>query len=1166
VIYAGTGEHFTNDIDGAGMFKSTDKGLTWTQIADPSVYPDFENVSRIIVNPADENMVLATTRSSVWGAFSTAIYKTTDGGITWRKVRSSTNEQYDDLDFSPADFNLQFAAVEGRGVIKSTDAGETWVWANNGMNVSGRIEIAISSLDPARIWASVEGTSSGNGSDLYVSFDGAATWSLVTAGTGTNHDFLGGQGWYNNTLVPHPYDVDAVYVGGVDVWKFTLGTGTTPTSYLGVYENGIEKFMSFVNFGGEYYNGALDRGTYTLDQLPNVEVRFGQGTQFAYRFTVGGQGSGVPVPEYIYRDYVEVPFQVWDVSANRQLMVSFRDQQEDGAWNLIPQNTQSTTTSEHSREYLYIHNTTYSATANSAFTINGGHVVDQLFFFWPVLAPQATFDPLALPVSNLAIQKIAGVKRQYITTVISDVYGQINGPNQFEQSSRLLGIHPDQHNLVIIPGDNQAKTFSLLAATDGGIYQSLSTTDPGAVDGDFTYVSEGLNTTQFYSADKAPGEERFFGGMQDNGSWYTPAGTVSSATSRFDYGFGGDGFDAVWNNSNSLEMIGSSQYNRFGKTLDGGTNWYLASTGLYEGASPLDNWPFVSRIANSKLYPTRLFTVGAGGVYYSENFGSSWIKTPIGSDLWGFHNSYDVVVSEANPDVIWAGGYMSAVERLFVSDNGGKLFRPTFNYEGQEMGYVTGIGTHPVDHKTAFALFSFAGKPKILKTSDLGLTWNDISGFDGTGDRGFPDVAVNCLFVFPNDTSHLWAGTEIGIVESMDGGATWGLLVGNMPPVTITDFKLTDDQLTIATYGRGIWSVQLPGLTLPALVQQAYMTPTGDFKLEVTYRHAYDSTKIFVGTALMATIVGNQPGQVTETIQNRGFEGFVKVRLESYLNGIRVRSIEKEVLLFDPKPAATSYGTNFYNSTGEFVGRGFSIKSELGFKNFALHSAHPYKENTELVQVLKTPVVVAQADAFLSYMDIAIVEPGDVGTLFGDADFWDYVIVEGTTDGVNWKPFEVGYDARKDPSWLDAYLGSRDINYTYYRKNRIDMQKTFAAGDTVMVRFRLFSDPGAIGWGWVIDDVYIQEEPLGIDGEATVGVKLWPNPISREETLRLDIKGADPTARIQVLTLDGRVVRSYQLDKPNQQLSINPAMLAPGVYVVILHQEGKTVSQKLVVQ
>ena len=115
------------------------------------------------------------------------------------------------------------------------------------------------------------------------------------------------------------------------------------------------------------------------------------------------------------------------------------------------------------------------------------------------------------------------------------------------------------------------------------------------------------------------------------------------------------------------------------------------------------------------------------------------------------------------------------------------------------------------------------GLPKILKTEDLGQTWLDISGFDpatGLSDRGFPNVASHSFLCFPNNPDHIWVGTEIGIIETLNGGDSWALLNSNMPMVNILDMKIQDDQVILATYGRGIWSV-----TIPEIEQEILFAP-----------------------------------------------------------------------------------------------------------------------------------------------------------------------------------------------------------------------------------------------------------------------------------------------------------------------------------------------------
>ncbi len=184
-----------------------------------------------------------------------------------------------------------------------------------------------------------------------------------------------------------------------------------------------------------------------------------------------------------------------------------------------------------------------------------------------------------------------------------------------------------------------------------------------------------------------------------------------------------------------------------------------------------------------------------------------------------------------------------------------------------------------------------------------------------------------------------------------------------------------------------------------------------------------------------------------------------------------------------------SYQNNFNDllSADFFGDTQFSIKKETGFVDGAIHSIHPYPEagsgpNLNFIYELRVPIKVKTADASIKFDEIVLVEPGDPGTRFGDAKFYDYVIVEGSTDGgANWKPFIDGYDSRDYTPWLTKYNGSIISNISQgigdpslFRPRTINMLNKFKAGDEVVIRFRLFSDPGAAGWGWAIDNLKIQ--------------------------------------------------------------------------------------------
>lgn len=184
-----------------------------------------------------------------------------------------------------------------------------------------------------------------------------------------------------------------------------------------------------------------------------------------------------------------------------------------------------------------------------------------------------------------------------------------------------------------------------------------------------------------------------------------------------------------------------------------------------------------------------------------------------------------------------------------------------------------------------------------------------------------------------------------------------------------------------------------------------------------------------------------------------------------------------------------NYQNNFDNlSAADFFGdTQFSIITPAGFSNGAIHSVHPYPEagsgpNLNFVYQLRIPIRVKAQDATVKFDEIVLVEPGQPGAPFGSADFFDYVVVEGSKNGgLTWTPIADGYDSRDNADWLAKYNSSIVANIsqgvgdpTLYRPRILNLLNKFAVGDEVVIRFRLFCDPGAAGWGWAIDNLKIQ--------------------------------------------------------------------------------------------
>ena len=237
VIWVGTGEaNSRNSISpGAGVFRSTNGGDTWTFVGLAAT----QHIGRIVVHPNDPNTAWVAALGHAWGPNpERGIYKTTDGGQTWRKVLFVSNQAGAvDIAMDPANPDVLLASTwqrvrgpwflnsggPGSGLWRSTDGGEHWTRVTQGLPTTtlGRIGVAFAPSNHLVAYALVEADSNPNPaslrrgfvpdstkrqhlqSGLFRSEDGGLSWTRMN--TDNNRPF-----YYSQVRVD-PQNPDRVY-------------------------------------------------------------------------------------------------------------------------------------------------------------------------------------------------------------------------------------------------------------------------------------------------------------------------------------------------------------------------------------------------------------------------------------------------------------------------------------------------------------------------------------------------------------------------------------------------------------------------------------------------------------------------------------------------------------------------------------------------------------------------------------------------------------------------------------------------------------------------------------------------------------------------------------------------------------------------------------------
>ncbi|NNG10680.1 MAG: glycosyl hydrolase, partial [Arenibacter sp.] len=223
ILYCGMGEHAPRGVMtsyGDGVYKSTDAGKTWKKMGLEAT----QHIARIVIHPTNPDIVYVAAQGALYGPNKErGIYKSTDGGLTWKNTlfvndltgcsELSMDANYPEIMYAAMWHhqrkpNIVISGGEGSGMYKSIDGGENWFKIEKGLpKEKGKMAVSVSPANSNKVYAVVESDSDKDKGGLFVSNDAGKSWSMAS---GDNR--LVQRAWYYTEVFTDPNDENTVYV------------------------------------------------------------------------------------------------------------------------------------------------------------------------------------------------------------------------------------------------------------------------------------------------------------------------------------------------------------------------------------------------------------------------------------------------------------------------------------------------------------------------------------------------------------------------------------------------------------------------------------------------------------------------------------------------------------------------------------------------------------------------------------------------------------------------------------------------------------------------------------------------------------------------------------------------------------------------------------------
>ncbi|MDI9308798.1 MAG: GEVED domain-containing protein [Limnohabitans sp.] len=427
---------------------------------------------------------------------------------------------------------------------------------------------------------------------------------------------------------------------------------------------------------------------------------------------------------------------------------------------------------------------------------------------------QAWYD-MALAVSSTNAEVVfTGCLNVWKTTNGGTTFTKVNNWNA---PSAAAYTHADIHFLRYYGN-------KLFCGSDGGIY--VSSNDGSS----FTSLTKGLQIGQFYKiAVSKQSSGNMVGGLQDNGGY-------GYSNNQWKNYYGADGMDTG---------VDPNNQNKYYGFIQSGGGLYISNDGGNSLSSSV-NGPA------SGNWVTPLAVNSAGEVFggYNKVYrlnGTSWV----GSTTTFPGNLENLIVDPSNNNIMYA----TDGKNLYRSSDKGVNFSLIYTFPLN----VKDIKVHSTNGTIIYAITE-GTSGLVYMSSNTGSTFTSIN-------NGLPSIGKNVIVHQANNSSNpLYVGTSLGVYYKDDTMSSWTPFDSNLPNVSVTDLEInyTDNNITAATYGRGVWRTSLNSSSdtqAPSIPTNLTVSGTTSNSTNLAWTASTDNVgvtgyDVYRGTTLLGTVTG----------------------------------------------------------------------------------------------------------------------------------------------------------------------------------------------------------------------------------------------------------------------------------------------------------------------